>query len=89
MSQSTLVHATEVSPRHKSHTRGSRTCLDIVLLLASKNAVVLVLVPIGNCAKRGVREVHSTARAAAVSLNDRAAWSDADDNFLVSSVFLY
>ena len=88
MSQSTPVHATEVCSRDKSHTRGSPSCLGLVLLPAPKNAVVLVLVRIWNWAKRGVREVHSTARAAALSPNDRAAWDDADDNLLVSSVFL-
>ena len=88
MSQSTPVHATEVSPRVKSHTRGSPSCLGLVLLPAPKNAVVLVLVCIWNCAKRGVREVHSTARASAVSPNDRAVWDDAVDNLLVSSVCL-
>ena len=89
MSLSTPVHAAEVSPRDKAHTRGSPSCLDLVLLPAPKNAVVLVLVRICNCAKRGVREVHSAARAAAVSPNDRAAWDDADDSLLVSSVFLF
>ena len=88
MSQSTPVHAAEFSQRDKSHTRGSPSCLGLVLLLAPKKAVVLVLVRIWNCAKREVREVHSTARAPAVSPNDRAAWDDADDNPLVSSVFL-
>ena len=84
------VHA---SSRHgiqppKSHTRGSPSCLGLVLLPAPSKAVVLVLVRIWSCAKQGVREVHSTARAAAVSPNDRAAWDDADNNLLVSSVFL-
>ena len=88
MSQSTPVHATEFSPRDKSHTRGSPSCSGLVLLPAPKKTIVLVLVRIWNCAKRGVREVHSTARAAAVSPNDRAAWDDADDNLLVCSVFL-
>ena len=88
MSQSTPVHATEVSPRDKSHTRDFPSCVGLVLLPAPKNAVVLVLVRIWNCAKRGVREVHSTSRAAAVSPNDRAARDDADDNLLVSLVFL-
>ena len=60
----------------------------LVLLPAPKKAAALVRVRIWNCAKRGVREVHSTARAAAVSPNDRAAWDDADDNLLISSVFL-
>ena len=72
----------------RSHTCGSPSCLGFVLLPAPKNAVVLVLVRIWNCAKRGVREVHPTARAAAVSPNDRAAWDDADDSLLASSVFL-
>ena len=88
MSQFTPVQATEVSPRDKSHTRGSPSCLGLVLLPAPKNAVILVLVRIWNCAKRGVREVHFTARAAAVTPNDRAAWDDADDSLLVPSVFL-
>ena len=88
MSRSTPVHATEFSPRDKSHKRGSPSCLGFVLLPAPTKAVVLVLVRIWNCAKRGVREVHSTVRAEAVSPNDRAAWDDADDNFRVSSVFL-
>ena len=88
MSQSTPVHATEVSPRDKSHTRSSPSCLGLELLPAPKNAVILVLVRIWNWAKRGVREVHSTARAAAVNPNNRAAWDDADDSPLVSSVFL-
>ena len=60
----------------------------LVLLPAPKKAAALVRVRIWNCAKRGVREVHSTARAAAVSPNDRAASDDADDNLLISSVFL-
>ena len=88
MSQSTPVHATEVSPQDESHPRGSPSCLGLVLLPAPKNPVVLVLVRIWNCAKRGVREVHSMARAVAVSPNDRAARDDADDSLLVSSVFL-
>ena len=79
MSQSTPVHATEVSPRDKSHT--------LVLLPAPKSAVILMLVRIWNCAKRGVREVHSTARAAAICPNDRATWDDADDSLIVSVVF--
>ena len=70
MSQSTPVHATEVSPRDKSHTRGSPSCLGLVPLPTPKTAVVLVLVGVWNCAKRGVREIHYTARAAAVSPND-------------------
>ena len=52
-----------------------------------KNAVVFVLVCIWNFATRGVREVHSTARAAADRLNDRAAWDDTDDSLHASSVF--
>ena len=88
MSQSTPVHATEASPRDKSQTRGSPSFLGLVLLSAPKDAVVLVLVCIWNCAKRGLREVHVTARAAAVNPNDGAAWDDADENLLVSSVFL-
>ena len=88
MSQPTPVNATEVSPQDKSHTRGSPNCLGLVLLSAPKSAVVLVLVRVWNCAKWGVHEVHSRARAAAVSPNDRAAWDDADDNLLESSVFL-
>ena len=59
-----------------------------MLLSAPKNGVILVLVRIWNCVKRGVCEVHSTARAAAVSPNHRATWDDEDDSHLVSSVFL-
>ena len=77
-----------VSPQDKSHTRGSLSCLGLVLLPSPRKAIVLVLVRIWNCAKRGVREVHSTARAAAVRPDDRAAWEYADDNLLVSSEFL-
>ena len=86
MSQSTAVHATEVTDISPIHAAPQ---VALVLLPASKNAVVLVLVRVWICAKRGVREVHSTARAAAVSPNDRAAWDDADDNLLVSSVFSF
>ena len=89
MSQSTPADATEVSPRDKSHTRTRLPKLfGSVLLPAPNNAAVLVLVRNWNCAKRGVCQVHSTARAAAVSPNGRAAWDDADDSLLVPSVFL-
>ena len=59
--------------------------------LPAPKAVVFVLVCIELVAlpKRGVREVHSTARAAAVRPNGRAAWDDADDKVSsISSVFL-
>ena len=39
-------------------------------------------------ATRGVREVLSTARAAAVRPNGRAAWDDANDSLLASPVVL-
>ena len=86
MSQSAPVNAKEDSLRDKSHTRGYPCCLRLVLLPSPKNAGVLLLVRIWKCAKGGVREVHFTSRAAAVKPNDRAAWDEADDNLLVSSV---
>ena len=59
-----------LAAEEKSHTRGFPSYFGLVPLPAPKNAVVLVLVRIS---KRGVREVHSTARTEAVSPNDRAA----------------
>ena len=92
MSQSTPVHATEaaaeISPIHAAPQVDWVLCFFLLRSMLSYWCW-LVLFRIWNCTKQGVGEFPSTARrAAAVSPNEQAAWDDADDGLLVSSVFL-
>ena len=84
----TSVHATEVSPQDKSHIH---TWLPKLAWVCSPSCSERCRICAGlylTLPTRGVREVHSTVRAAAVRPNGRTAWDNADDSLLVSSLFL-
>ena len=82
MPQPTTAHATEVTPEtspiyaaRKLAWVGSPSCSESCRICAGLYRTF---------ATRGVCDVHSTARAAAVRAHGRAAWDDADDSILVS-----